>query len=195
MTDINNVSQKILDDAAREKQSIIDTAKKEAEKILQAAAAEKAAILKEAEETAQKRYKEVLDMEILKAESEYRRTFLAKKLDMLDEVLKEALKSLASMNEKDFASFLEKALKGIDIKEGEFIIGNSEKRADAKAVKAAAKKAGLSLSESKTKPDFEHGIKIISNRAEYNISPEAVFGNETDNIKMDISKILFSKGE
>jgi len=195
MADINNVSGKILEDAGKEKEQILKSAKEKAEAILNDAKAEKAVILKEAEEAAKKRYDEVLQMEILKAESEYSRKLLAKKLDMLDQVMDDAVKSLSSMNDKDFASFLENALKNIDAKDGEFIIGSTEKRTDAKAVKAAAKKAGISLSESKTKPDFEHGIKIVSNRAEYNISPEAVFSNDIDDIKMDISKLLYPKGE
>jgi hypothetical protein len=44
-------------------------------------------------------------------------------------------------------------------------------------------------------PDFKKGIKIISGKAEYNISPEALIDSDLDDIRMEVAKELFGNGE
>ncbi len=191
--DINNVAQKILGDAQAEKDAIIKKAEEEAKKIIEKAKEEKKAILKSAEDKGKTTYKEVYEIEKLKAESSYSRKILEYKLESIDRIIESIRKELENINKKDYEKFLSKVFSEINIEEGEFIIGSKEKNLNDKTIKTIAEKNNIKLKKSKIKPDFETGIRIIKGKARYNISPIFQFNENIDKYKMELSAILFPK--
>jgi len=101
-------------------------------------------------------------------------------------------KSIEKSTKKQIKSFLKKEVENLPVKEGEYQIGSEEERIDAEIIKDIFK--GRKIILSKKNADFAKGLKILSNKIEYTISPESKLESMIDEIKMEISNRLFGGG-
>ncbi len=191
MTDKSNVARKIEEDAQQLKLQMLEQAKAKAEQILKAAKSEKKEKLKIAKSKAVQRKAEMHKTELLKAKSEINREILQLKLESIDAIISKALEELKTPDKKQFSSFAGKILSDSDLKEGEVVIGKSEKIIKSKDIIDIAKKHKIKLKECKEKANFEFGAKIISGRATYDISPYDYFKSYADTLRIEIASILF----
>ena len=188
MTELDNVSRKVLDDADEERNKILDEAKKKASAIIEEAGNKKKEIYKEGKLKAEVRYKEVFDMEVFSAKSELNQKTLLHKIELVDEVIEKAKEKLASLSKNDYEKFLKKNLKVLNLKESFYQIGSREKNIDNKMIESIA-----NLKKVDEKADFEKGIKIIDGKAEYNISADSLIDEDIDDIRMKVALYLFGK--
>ena len=195
MVDIDNVSKKILDDAALEREKNLNDGREKASAVMKETEIKKKKLLDEGKQKAEERYKETYNREILKAKSDFKQKILLYKLSIIDEIIKKAKGKLSDLSKENYEKFIKKSLKDLSIKEGLYLIGNKEKYIDDKTLQSLSKEIKIKLEKSNIKNEFERGLKIFSGNAQYNISPEAVIESEVDDIKMEIALFLFGKGE
>lgn len=186
MSELDNVSRKVLDDARKEKERRMDEARKKAADIIDRAKQRAGEVKKDGRLKASQKHKEVLNIELSKIKSEMDREILMHKIKLVDDVIEEAKKKLLAMNRKDYKKFLIKSLKPLDIDGGFYQIGTEEKNIDGKMIESIAE-----LKKAEGKADFKKGIKIISGKAEYNISPGILIDSDIDDIRMEAARYLF----
>ncbi|MBC7334172.1 MAG: hypothetical protein H5T85_06945, partial [Actinobacteria bacterium] len=125
-SELDSVSKKILEDANLEREKILDEARKKADAIIEEANRERKKILEEGRKRAEERYKEVYNLEIMKAKSEFNRRLLLLKLKYVDEVISLAKQRLSNIEREKCLLFLRKAIKDLEITGGEYSIGYKE---------------------------------------------------------------------
>jgi V/A-type H+/Na+-transporting ATPase subunit E len=190
MTDLDNVSKKVLDDAELQKEQEIGEAKKKAGEIIKEAKKRALEIHNDGKIESGKKYEEVLNIELSKIKSALNQSNLMFKINLVDDVINKARTRLISMDSEGYKKLLEKNIKALNINEGYYLIGSEEEKIDEKMVESIAK-----IKKLNEEPDFKKGIKIISGKAEYNISPEALIDSDLDDIRMEVAKELFGNGE
>ncbi len=186
MSELDNVSKKVLEDARKEKQRELDEAGKKASEIIEKAKERAAELHRDGKLRSWRRYKEVLNIELSKIKSGLDQKILMYKIDLVDDVIGRAKKKLLSMDKKNYKQFLEKNLKALNINDGYYLIGSDEENIDNEMVESIA-----NLKKAEGKPDFKRGIKIIKGKAEYNISPDILIDSEIDDIRMETALFLF----
>jgi len=189
MSELDNVSKKVLDDALKEKEQELKEAKKKASEIIEKAKQRALEIHRNGKLKAWHRYKEVLNVELSKIKSRLNQEILLYKINLVDEVINKAKEKLLGMSKEDYKKFLEKNLKALNIDSGYYLIGSEEKDIDSKMIESIA-----NLKKAEGRPDFKKGIKIIKGKAEYIISPDVLIDSEIDDIRMEVASHLFGNG-
>ncbi len=188
---IDNVSKKILDDAALEREKILNSGRERALAVLKETENRRKKLLDEGKQKASEKYREVYDLEILKAKTEFRQKILLYKLEVIDRITEKAKNKLAEMGKEDYIKFIKKSLASSDIREGTYLIGRNEKRIDDETIQSILEK--VHLKKSNSRDEFETGLKIFNRNAQYCISPETLVEAEIDDIKMEIAFFLFGR--
>ncbi len=191
MAEMDNVSQKILEDAEKEKEKILKEAREKADQIIGEAKKDKKDKLAEAKKRAEQKYKQAYELEILKAKSDASQKLLLSKLKLVDETIGKAKQKIYESKKEDYIKFIKKGIEQLDVKKGSYIIGKEEKKLDDDTVSSIAK--NIKLQKSDNEPDFNRGLKIISANKEYLLSPETIIDSQIEDLKMQIAEILFSK--
>lgn len=195
MSHISNVANKILNDADIEKENIINEAKEKADILINEAKKAKNDSIKETKKIAITRKKDVYETELLKVYSEMNQNILEYKIDIIDSIIEKASGKLLKPETVKYKSFIEKMFKISEIKKGEVLVGKKDKNIKAKDIVSIAKKLKIAIKESKEKPDFEFGVKIICGKASYNLSPYDYFTSSLDEFRIELASILFPKEE
>ncbi|MFO8062451.1 MAG: V-type ATP synthase subunit E family protein [bacterium] len=193
MTEKSNVADKILSDAAEEKNSIIEKAKREAEKTVSEAQKEKKKKIAEIEKNAEDAYRNVYDTEVMKAEYGFKQKVLSFKIDFIDSLLDEIEEDLKNYGKKELKQYLDSLFAGSDFNKGELIKGKKEKTLTYKEITGIASKHGIDLKKAKGSADFDYGFKIKSGRAVMDISPADIFRSRKEEFKIELSKMIFPK--
>lgn len=186
MSELDNVSRKVLDDAVKEKECELNKARKEASNIIEKAKQRATEIHQDGKLKAWQKYREVLNIELSKIKSELNQKILMRKINLLDDVIEEAKKKLLVMDKRDYKKFLEKSLGTLNIDSGYYMIGSEEKNIDEEMIESIA-----DFKKAEGKPDFKKGIKIIKGKVEYNISPDILIDSDIDDIRMETASYLF----
>lgn len=189
---IDRLSKEILDEALSEKDSILKEAEKTAGEILKDAEAEKKKRTDSAQEEVKTYYSQTLENLISSAAAENKDEMLSEKLKLVDSIIEEVRKGVSSISKKQMKSFLKKEMEDMPLKEGEYLIGLEEDKVDEEMLKEIFK--GRKIVQSKKKADFKRGVKILSNKVVYTLSPESRLESMIDRIKMEISGSLFRGG-
>ena len=188
MAELDNVSKKVLEDARKESDKILEEARGKANAIIEDARKKAKNILQAGKLEAVEKHREVLNIELSRAESEINQKMLMYKIGLIEDAIDLARKKLAGLGKKDYEKFLEKTLGALDINEGYYQIGSEETIIDDKMIESIK---GLKKAEGK--PDFKKGIRIIKGKAEYNITPESFIDANTDDLRMNTALYLFGK--
>lgn len=191
MSDINNVSKKILGDAEQKKQEILAEAQNKANQILAEAEKKKKRHLEIAEQGAEYKYKQTYDLELLKARTGLEQKLLLQKLELVDGIISEAKHKLTESDKKTYLGFIKKSLDNLNLSQASYIIGSKEKNISEKDIKDLAFSANMKAAVQE--PDFEYGLKLVSGNAEYLISPQSTIDSAAEDLKMEIADFLFSK--
>jgi len=189
--DIDNVSKKILDDAALEREKNLNSGRERALAVLKETENRRKKLLDEGKQKASEKYREVYNLEILKAKTEFRQKILLYKLEIVDRIIEKAKNKLAEMGREDYIKFIKKSLASSGIMEGTYLIGRNEKRIDDKTMQSILEK--VHLKKSNNSDEFETGLKIFNKNVQYHISPETLVEAEIDDIKMEIAFFLFGR--
>ncbi|MDY6787093.1 MAG: V-type ATP synthase subunit E [candidate division WOR-3 bacterium] len=193
MTEKSNVADKILSDAAEEKNSIIEKAKREAGKIVSEAQKEKKNKIAEIEKDAEDKYKNVYDTEVMKAEYQLKQKVLSFKIDFIESLLDEIEEDLKDFGKKELKQYLDSLFAKDEFNKGELIKGKKEKTLTYKDITDIASKHGIDLKKAKGSADFDYGFKIKSGRAVMDISPADIFRSNKEEFRIELSKMIFPK--
>ncbi len=188
MTELDNVSKKVLDDAGKERDKMLKEARGKASAIVEEAEREAKEIHKSGKLRAWEKYKEVLNIELSRAKSELNQKILMYKIDLVNDAIDKARKKLTSLDKKDYEKFLKRTLESLNVDGGYYQIGSDETNIDGNMIESIR-----DLKKADGKPDFKKGVRIIKGKAEYNITPDSFVDSDIDDIRMDTALCLFGK--
>lgn len=200
MAGIENIKERILEDASKERQSILKEAEKEAENILEKyrkrAKEVRKKILSEAEKEAEDEKRRILSM----AQLEQRKVILKAKQNIIDEVFKKAEKRLQEIPEKEYMNILHKMLlESVISGTEEMIVNKRDKglitqefidKVNQELVNLG-KKGNIKLSSENG--DMIGGFILRSEDIEINATFDSLINLEREELETEIAKILFEE--
>ncbi|WP_326514686.1 V-type ATP synthase subunit E [Clostridium intestinale] len=199
MSNIKNLTEKILEEAKHKEKEIAAYAESEKEKILSSkikeAEDERKLILLKAEEEAKTKKERIISSTTLKVRNEK----LEIKQKLISEVFDKALEELCSMNSSKLKNFIKHTILDLDIEGDETIILNEDgkSKVDDKFVEdlnfiflARNKKGELKVREENG--NFKGGFIVEKNGVEINSTFESLMDSMKDELEYEVSKALFN---
>jgi vacuolar-type H+-ATPase subunit E/Vma4 len=188
MTEMDNVSKKVLDDAENIRKENIKEASKRAAQILAEAEEEIKGTLKKGKEEAEQYYSKTYDMEVFKTRSGLEQKMLLEKIKLVDSIISKSKKKLSKLDRSQWKKFLSKSISTLGIKEGTYSIGSSEKILDKELTEAVSDLKPAGRGE-----EHQKGFKVFSGKAEYDLTPEKYLDMDIEDLKMEIASYLFGR--
>lgn len=196
MSNINNLTSKIIKDAEDKKEVIIQTAEKEKNKILgkkqdEAVAAEKI-IIEKAGIEAILRKERIISGAQLQARNEK----LKAKQEVISEVFETSIENLCNLSEVDFKEFVRLSILNSDIVGEQNLILNDQGKKIVNEIllseinKDLKSKASVTLSEETR--NFKGGFILEKDGIEINNTFEALVNSVKDDLSQDVVRVLFS---
>lgn len=199
MSNIKNLTEKILEEAKYKEKEIAAYAESEKEKILSSkikeAEDERKLILLKAEEEAKTKKERIISSTTLKVRNEK----LEIKQKLISEVFDKALEELCSMNSSKLKNFIKHTILDLDIEGDETIILNEDGKSkiDDKFIEdlnfiflARNKKGELKVREENG--NFKGGFIVEKNGVEINNTFESLMDSMKDELEYEVSKALFN---
>lgn len=199
MSNVNNITSKILKDAEVRKESILKAAEEEKNKILSKKAASakelEAEILAKAEVEAKAKKERILSGAKLKVRNDK----LAAKQEVIDSVFKASIEKLNALGQKEFLDFLKSSICTLDIEGDETLQLNAQGLGfiDDKfmlEINSSLKSKGLKgeIKLNQTAGDFSGGFILEKNGVEINNTYESLVDSLRDELEFDVAKVLFN---
>ena len=199
MSNINNLTSKILSDAEERKESILKEANEEKAKIVskkEALAKSEEATMVEKAKTEAKTAKERI---ISGAELKSRNEKITAKQAVIDKVFENSIEKLCKMSDQEIKEFIKNKIVNADIVGDETIILNEKgnKLVDANLLKeinsellAKGKKGELTIN--KEVRNFKGGFILEKDGIEINNTFEDLVNSERDDLEFEVAKVLFN---
>lgn len=199
MSDVKNLTSKILKDAEERKESILKAANEEKAKII----AKKQAIAKQEEEAmiekakveAKTRRERIVSGAELKARNEK----LAAKQSVIDSVFDQSIEELCKMSNDDMKKFIKNMILSSDItgdekiilnKEGKSLLDKSLLNTINSELKANGKKGELTISDEVR--TFKGGFILEKDGIEINNTFEDLVNSSRDDLEFEVANVLFN---
>lgn len=199
MSNISNLTSKIISDAEERKESIIKAANEEKAKIIakkqSIAELEKSAMIEKAEVEAKTRHERIVSSAELKARNEK----LAAKQVVIDSVFEKSVDELYSMSDEEMKNFMKNVIVNSDITGDENIILNEKGKSilDKKLLeeinselKSNGKIGELTISSEVR--NFKGGFILEKDGIEINNTFEDLVNSERDDLEFEVAKVLFN---
>ncbi len=199
MSNISNLTSKIISDAEERKESIIKAANEEKAKIIakkqSIAELEKTAMIEKAEVEAKTRHERIVSSAELKARNEK----LAAKQVVIDSVFEKSVDELCSMSDEEMKNFMKNVIVNSDITGDENIILNEKGKSilDGKLLeeinselKSKGKKSDLTISNEVR--NFKGGFILEKDGIEINNTFENLVNSLRDDLEFEVAKVLFN---
>lgn len=199
MSNVKNLTDKILEEAKHKEQEIVTYAENEKAKILalkiKEAEDEKNLIILKAQEEAKTKKERIISSTTLKVRNEK----LEAKQKVINEVFDKALEELCSMNSSRLKNFIKHTILDLDIDGDETLILNEDGKSkiDDKFIEdlnfiflARNKKGELKVREENG--NFKGGFIVEKNGVEMNNTFEALMDSIKDELEYEVSTALFS---
>jgi len=185
MSNLDNLVQKILDDAKTQASAIVDEANKIKEDIINTRTKEaeerKRRILERAEQEANL----LKERTISNAELKVRNEKLRAKQEIIEKVFNMAKERLKDLEEDKYVSYLQATLKNLNLKGGETIIVPEKMRKKVKSLKL-----NLQVSEEET---VDSGFLIKDKGIILNYTFESLIDYYRDELEAEIAQSLFKE--
>ncbi len=200
MSNLENLTSKIIEDAELKAENIIKEAKsKEVEIISKRVEAAKKATATMTE-NANMEAKSMIDRALSKAELEVRNRKLFAKQQVMDKVFEEAEKRLSKVNLETFQEFVKTSILALDIDGDEKIIMSLDDKAKLpqdflenlnKALVSAGKKGNMEFSDETR--NLNGGYILAKGGIEINNSFKSMISSLRDELEYGVNKILFDE--
>ncbi|MFA6941201.1 MAG: V-type ATP synthase subunit E family protein [Clostridiaceae bacterium] len=199
MSDINNLKNKILEEAEINKQNIIKNAGEEAAKIIEKKVSETKVREKEIIEKAKLEAVSKKERIISNAQLKIRDEKLTVKQYVIEEVFNESLNKLYSLSKEQYLKFFIEKISNLNIIGDEkVIISNKDREVISTEVLKAinenliskGKKGNLTLSNETR--EFTGGFIIEKNGIEINSTFEALISSMRDDLEYEVARVLFN---
>jgi len=193
MSNVKNITSKILKDAEAGKENILAAAE-EKNKILskKASAANEIAqeILQKAEADAKSKKERVISSAKLKV----RNNKLAAKQEIIDEVFEKSINKLTELSKEQFLNFVKNSILSMNLTGKQTLILNETglKFVDDSFIDELNKEAKATIALSKTAGNFKGGFILENNGIEINSTYEALVSSLRDELEFEVAKVLFN---
>ena len=194
MSNVKNITSKILKDAEAGKENILAAAEEEKNKILskKASAANEIAqeILQKAEADAKSKKERVISSAKLKV----RNNKLAAKQEIIDEVFEKSINKLTELSKEQFLNFVKNSILSMNLTGKQTLILNETglKFVDDSFINELNKEAKATIALSKTAGNFKGGFILENNGIEINSTYEALVSSLRDELEFEVAQVLFS---
>lgn len=194
MSNVNNLTSKILKDAEERKSSILAEAEEKKVKVITKKTEEanklKTSMIEKTNLEAVSRKERILSSAELKVRNEK----LLSKGKVIDEVFTMSVDSLCQMKENDFRNFVKASIKNLQIEGDENIILNETgmKVIDKAFIDGLNKEFNLNLTLSSEKGSFKGGFILEKNGIEINYTFESLVESLRDEMEFEVANILFN---
>lgn len=199
MSNVKNLTSKILKDAEERKESILKAANEEKAKII----AKKEAVAKQEEEAmvekakieAKTRHERIVSSAELKARNEK----LAAKQSVIDSVFNQSIEELCKMSDNDMKTFIKNMILNSDITGDEKIILNQKGKSLLdksllntinSELKSNGKKGELTVSDEVR--TFKGGFILEKDGIEINNTFEDLVNSSRDDLEFEVANVLFN---
>ena len=194
MSNVKNITSKILKDAEAGKENILAAAEEEKNKILskKASAANEIAqeILQKAEADAKSKKERVISSAKLKV----RNNKLAAKQEIIDEVFEKSINKHTELSKEQFLNFVKNSILSMNLTGKQTLILNETglKFVDDSFIDELNKEAKATIALSKTAGNFKGGFILENNGIEINSTYEALVSSLRDELEFEVAKVLFN---
>lgn len=194
MSNVKNITSKILKDAEAGKENILAAGEEEKNKILskKASAANEIAqeILQKAEADAKSKKERVISSAKLKV----RNNKLAAKQEIIDEVFEKSINKLTELSKEQFLNFVKNSILSMNLTGKQTLILNETglKFVDDSFIDELNKEAKATIALSKTAGNFKGGFILENNGIEINSTYEALVSSLRDELEFEVAKVLFN---
>lgn len=188
MTEMDNVSKKVLDDAQNIRKSNLREAREKGAQIIAEAEGKVKDTLIKSKEEAREQYRRTYDLEVFKTRSGLEQKMLLEKIKLVDSIISKSKKRLRGLDRSQWKKFLAKSITALGIKEGTYSIGSNEEILDEELIVSVSglKPAGKG-------EELRDGLKVFGGKAEYDLTPEKYLEMDTEDLKMEIAAYLFGR--
>lgn len=196
MSNLSNLTSKILKDAEDKKAVILADAENEKNKILSKKQDEASAVEKTMLEKAEREAASRKDRIISGAELHARNEKLEAKQKVIKEVFETSVKELSNCSSEDLKGFVKEVIlnSGIEGEQNLILNADGKKAIDEAFVseinKELGKKAVIKLSDETGK--FEGGFILEKDGIEINNTFEALVSSLKDDLSLEVARVLFS---
>ena len=199
MSNVKNITSKILKDAEVERDSILAAAEEEKNKIISKRVNNAKELEKEILAKAKLEANSKKERIISSAKLKVRNDKLAEKQSVMNGVFEEAINRLCSISTEEFESFIKRSILSMDIEGDENLILNEEglkiiglEFMDElnKALKDKGLKGEVRLL--KKEGNFKGGFLLDKNGIEINSTYEALIESLRDELEFEVAKVLFN---
>lgn len=196
MSNVNNLTSKILKDAEDKKAEIISKANDEKEKILSKRVSKAKEIEAEIIEKAKTEATTKKGRIISSAELKVRNNKLTAKQEVIKEVFEESVDKLASLSNDEFLKFVKETILSLNVDGDEKLILNEAgmKVIDNKFLEEVNKELGAKgkLTLVTEAGNFKGGFILEKNGIEINSTYEALVSSLRDELEFEVANVLFN---
>lgn len=194
MSNIKNITSKILKDAEAGKENILAAAEEEKSKVLSKKVSSANEIAKEILEKAEVEAKSKKERVISSAKLKVRNNKLAAKQEIINEVFEKSIDKLTTLSKEEFLSFLENTISSMNLTGRQTLILNKEglEFVDSAFIDKLNKKINAEITLSETAGNFKGGFILENNGIEINSTYEALVSSLRDELEFEVAKVLFN---
>ena len=194
MSNVKNMTSKILKDAEARKGNILATAEEEKNKILSKKVSSANEIAQEILEKAEVEAKSKKERVISSAKLKVRNNKLAAKQEIIDEVFEKSIDKLTKLSKEDFLTFVKNTISSMNLSGKQTLILNEEglKFVDAAFIDELNKNVDAQITLGETAGNFKGGFILENNGIEINSTYEALVSSLRDEVEFEVAKGLFN---
>ena len=183
MSNVKNITSKILKDAEAGKENILAAAEEEKNKILSKKASSANEIAQEILQKAKADAKSKKERVISSAKLKVRNNKLAAKQEIIDEVFEKSINKLTELSKEQFLNFVKNSILSMNLTGKQTLILNET------GLKFVVK---ATIALSKTAGNFKGGFILENNGIEINSTYEALVSSLRDELEFEVAKVLFN---
>ena len=194
MSNIKNITSKILKDAEAGKENILATAEEEKNKILSKKVSSANEIAQEILEKAEVEAKSKKERVISSARLKVRNNKLAAKQEIINEVFEKSIDKLTELSKEDFLNFLKNTISSMNLTGKQTLILNEAglKFVDADFINELNTKVDAQIILSEVPGKFKGGFILENNGIQINSTYEALVSSLRDELEFEVAKVLFN---
>lgn len=194
MSNIKNITSKILKDAEARKENILAAAEEEKSKILSKKVSSANEIAQEILDKAEVEAKSKKERVISSAKLKVRNNKLAAKQEIINEVFEKSIDELRKLSKEDFLNFVKNTISSMNLSGKQNLILNEEglKFVDAAFIDELNKKVDAQIILSETPGSFKGGFILENNGIQINSTYEALVSSLRDELEFEVAKVLFN---
>lgn len=194
MSNVKNITSKILKDAEAGKENILATADEEKNKIISKKVSSANEIAKEILDKAEVEAKSKKERVISSAKLKVRNNKLAVKQEIIDEVFEKSIDKLTNLSKEEFLSFVKNTILSMNLSGKQTLVLNEQglKFVDSVFIEELNKKVNAQITLCETPGKFKGGFILENNGIEINSTYEALVSSLRDELEFEVAKVLFN---